>query len=203
MANAIAIQTRWRVFAALKHEQKMANATTIQAKWRAHAASKFLSQSITNITILQSVVRSWLVRKDLDLERQKMVVTKISACWRSYYAQVAYKHSTESIVVCQSIARRKLATNHMLHLHHEHHVKIATAIQARWKAYLEYKRYMETVRKVVIIQSVFHRNVAVRYLDIHKKAAAKIAATWKASARKVLYQQVILGKRMKAASREH
>lgn len=192
MTKATTIQRKWRIFAASKHEHQMANATTIQAKWRSHAASKVLSKSIVNIKILQSVVRSWLVRKNLNLELQKMAATKISACWKSHLAQMAYKRAIQDIVVCQSIGRRKIATNLMLVIQHEYHVTCITAIQALWKAYIESKRFVKTVRKVVIIQSVFRMNVAVRYLDSHQEAATKISATWRACSSKVIYQQIIL-----------
>jgi hypothetical protein len=97
------------------------------------------------------------------------------------------------IIQCQSLSRGKSARKELMLLRHAHRVKNATAIQSRWRAFSESRRFATIISKVVIVQSIFHRMVAQRYLGCHKKAATKISATWRSYTGKTVYQQIIFG----------
>ena len=56
---------------------------------------------------------------------------------------------------------------------------MATSIQARWRVFTALKEYTCVRRQIILVQSIFHRKVAMTYLSCHKKAATDISAAWR------------------------
>ena len=69
----------------------------------------------------------------------------------------------KAVIKCQSIARQNFARSKLDRLRHEHRTAYVTVIQAKWRCFLNSRRFALIVQNVINIQSTIRKWIAQKF----------------------------------------
>eukprot|EP00804_Cyclotella_cryptica_P028844 CCRYP_008432-RA/>CCRYP_008432-RA protein AED:0.01 eAED:0.01 QI:842/1/1/1/0.85/0.75/8/449/1945 len=195
-----------RLYAQLKENRRSlqeAAAVKIASMWRGFVAMSEYKQSILDIIICQSVARRNMAASKATMLRQNQCIasaTIIQASWRARVARDVYILTMFDLVTLQSLARRLIAQRILARLKEKKHwveVDAATAISASWRRFACLRAYRRTIADILICQSIFRRNMAVKEAEDliimkHEEVCASfIQEVWRAYVARERFLRVI------------
>lgn len=166
--------------------QAEAAAVTIQSAFRGYLMRSDFIITLLDIISVQSYFRQWAAMKEkrylLESRHQAEAATKIQKSARGYLTHMRFVLAICDVITCQSVVRQWSARRVMSDKLHQRNVKIqqacATAIQARWKAYVgRNKHFMFAKIGMVQLQSLTRGMIQrrkVRMITICNSAATVI-----------------------------
>ena len=173
--SAITIQALVRQRHATIHVEELREAKwchcsiLIQKTWRRYYAQMMYLYDLSDIKLVQSIVRMNLAMRYVDVLKNKYA-TQLQTAWRGYYCWLPYKQRKAAIDI-QSIWRSyscsmKFFSN-----------LAATAIQTTWRSYVCRKYYVETI-STIAIQAKWRSHVCYKTYRA-TRAAISIQSHWR------------------------
>jgi myosin heavy subunit len=201
--SIIRIQTGVRVYLAkstskqIQHTlaQELIAARCIQTSWRCSAARNAFVVARSNAQLIQTVARGYCARRCFQERRQRLASTRIQASWKCCNARKKYDVTRMSILRLQSFARCALAKSRRQNLLAEV-VSAAVIIQSFSRRIFAQVKYVNTLRKIVLLQSLIRGISCRRRLNLAKachKATTRIQCTWKARSMRIRYLRYLHG----------
>ena len=151
--------------------------TKIASAVRSYNQRNTYKSCCQKVIICQSVFRRIIAIKILQSlrhERRLAAATFIQSQVRMYFQRKQFERTIAAAVELQSIVRMNYAAAKFSHTK-----TAATAIASKWRSYQTYRSFTDIQRKVVIAQTVYHRMMAKKYLQVRKMAVTKISAAWR------------------------
>jgi myosin heavy subunit len=113
-----------------------------------------------------------------------------SSPMRSYLTAPYY---CTGIIACQSIHRRLAAQKIVEVLRKEHRVASATSIQTKWRSTMARREFVDTITKVVLVQSTIRKWATERSYSQHNKAATLISNQWRRVRCLLMFKKTVQG----------
>ena len=146
-----------------------------------HFASHKCTAAIASRTTAapSSQWRGILVLCSLAKQREVRVVNCFHLLQWFHISQPPITYYCTGIIACQSIQRRLAAQKIVEVLRKERCVLSVTSIQTKWRSTISRREFVDTISKVLLVQSTICRRAAERSFSRHKKAATLISCQWR------------------------
>ena len=174
VSNIILCQSAWRKRVANKRVQKMISdqqdiaATKLAAAFRGYVQRMDYIINVNCLITCQSIVRRKLACMEADTLKmiqckvQQSAATTIQRFSRGYFGRMNYIVMLVKIIISQSVVRRWLEAKKTDHLRNAKRTAAATVIQKRYRGYIAFTKYIDTVVNVIICQAVARKHIASR-----------------------------------------
>ena len=149
-------------FATLAVYEAIYKVTLIQSYVRMKIAVDEATYKMAFIIQLQSIIRSYLVRK--QRQRLDAYATVIQKSWRCHATRQNYQFDVLDIVLVQCLYRQNKARALVEKKRQERFVKCATILQAQWRSYDCTMNYLHYLADVLIVQSTIRRWTAATHV---------------------------------------
>ncbi|KAK3591436.1 hypothetical protein CHS0354_033435 [Potamilus streckersoni] len=197
---AIKLQAFWRmVMAQRRYQNQEAASVVIQSAYRSHKQRKEYKKMRASAVIIQKHYREWLTMKKAHAQYKwiKKATITLQAAWRMYCARSTFVVKQRAAVIIQAHWRRlaahrtyKQMKKAVVTLQNKYRArqkmmdarkefilkrKAVNLIQAAYRG-LVARRFVKTIRAVVLIQAAFRSYQARKFFQKSRKAAIQIQA---------------------------
>ena len=184
---ALIIQRNFKKFKAIQLLtclKKDKAATTIQATWRGYQQRLAFKNVYEKIVVLQSFARMILQRKQYQLAKRKREESAIRIqAWirmciaRQKYETVQQSRNSAALIIQRNFKKIK-AVRVLRSLREE---RAATLIQAAWRGYVQRMLYQNSLKKIVLLQSLARmcaQRKAYRQMQAKREKCAIVIQAW-------------------------
>lgn len=208
--SATTIQLQWRAFsirchfletirhclvvqrwfrAQRKSSHEIEGAVIIQKTWRMAAARNQFTEAQTAVVVVQSVFRSYAVRKPSELVSASIIkhAVSIQSLWRMTKHRRAFKAQVLAVIQLQKIVRMLLCK-----MHKQKALCAATVIQSKWVACRSRCEYKKMLENCVTIQKWAKKALIAEQTSKKEVTAVVILqAVWRGYAKRASYKRIV------------
>lgn len=153
--------------ATMKVYEALYNITVVQSIARRNAAIQEAEFRYRSIIRIQSLIRGVRCRRVIKNQHEK--ATTIQTVWRRFITQLNYQFDMVDIIIVQSIARKRACQKRYAAMIYKRHTKAAIVIQKYWRGYDCTMNYLHSIADILIVQSIFRRWMAMRFVPMYRE----------------------------------